>query len=90
MTKEMKNKLAEILDRVKDPENGVSISQLGLVAGIKYYDKANEFSVYMYTLETAKACCMVFQLNAYGVIERLLKEEIEKEFPNQTVLFQTP
>ena len=90
MTGEMRNKLAEILDKVKEPENGMSISQMGLVAGIKHNNKTNEFSVYMYTLETAKACCMVFQLNAYAAIETLLKTEIEKEFPGNKVVFKNP
>jgi len=90
MTKAMRNKLAEILDRVKEPENGMSLSRMELVAGIKYNNKTNEFSVYMYTLETAKACCMVFQLNAYSTIETLLKEALEKEFPNSKVVFKNP
>ena len=90
MTKETRNKLAEILDRVKEQENGMSVSQMELVAGIKHNDKTNEFSVYMYTLKTAKACCAVFQLNAYAVIETLLKTEIEKEFPGNKVVFKNP
>lgn len=90
MTIAMRNKLAEILDRVKEPENGMSVNRMELVAGIKYNDKTNEFSVYMYTPETAKACCMVFQLNAYAAIETLLKAEIEKEFPGNKVIFKNP
>ncbi|GBD90682.1 hypothetical protein BMS3Abin04_01399 [bacterium BMS3Abin04] len=90
MTKAMRNKLAEILDRVKEPENGIPLSRMELVAGIKYNYKTNEFSVYMYTLETVKACCMVFQLNEYAAIETLLKTEIEKEFPGNKVVFKNP
>ena len=90
MTAEIKNKLAEILNRVKDPENGMSVSEMNLVAGIKLNEATNEFEVYMYTPETAKACCVVYQLNAYATVENLLKEGIETEFPNNTVVFKNP
>ncbi len=86
----MRTKLADILDRVKDPENGTSIAQLNLVAGIKYNNLAKEFEVYMYSVKPAKACCILFQLNAYAQIEELLKKEIEIEFPNNIVVFKNP
>jgi len=88
MTNEMKNKLAEILDRVKDPENGMALSQLNLIAGIKHREAEKKYEVYMFPVETAKACCVVYQLSAYAVLENLLKEEIEKEFPGNTVVFK--
>ncbi len=88
MRKEVRNKLADILDRVKDPENGMSVTQMNLVAGIKYNEPAKEFEVYMHSVKTAKACCAVFQLSAYAQIEELLKKEIEKEFPNNFVIFK--
>jgi len=84
----MRNKLAAILDRVKDPENGTSVSQMNLVAGIKYNNLAKEFAVYMYSVKAAKACCVVFQLSAYAQIEGMLKKEIEEEFPNNFVVFK--
>lgn len=84
----MRNRLAAVLDRVKDPENGTSVAQLNLVAGIKYNDQAKEFAVYMYTVKPAKVCCVVFQLNAYAQIEEMLKKEIEEEFPDNSVIFK--
>ena len=61
MRKEVRNKLATILDRVKDPESGTSVAKMNLVAGIKYNEPAKEFEVYMHSVKTAKACCVVFQ-----------------------------
>ncbi len=90
MNQEMKNKLSNILDEVKDPETGLPVSQLGLIEGIKHKADLNELLVYMNSLETAKACCMVSQFLGYAKIEELLKEALEKEFPNQTVVFQNP
>ncbi len=90
MTEEIKNKLEKILDQVRDPENGLSVNQLGLVAGIKLKEEAKRFQVYMYSIETAKACCVVFQLNAYAAIEQALKEAIEGEFPGYKVVFRNP
>ncbi len=90
MNKETKNKLSEILNSVKDPENGMSVTEMNLVAGIKLNETTNEFEVFMYAPETAKACCVVYQLNAYSTIEKLLKDKIEKEFPNNKVVFKNP
>ena len=90
MKKEMRAKLADLLDRVKDPENGTSISQMNLIAGIKYNNPAKEIEVYMYSVKPAKACCVVFQLTAYAQIEEMLKKEIEEEFPNDIVVFKNP
>lgn len=87
MTNEIRNKLADIIDRVKDPENGVSVSQMNLVAGIKHHQETNEFEVYMNAIGSTKACCMVLQLNAYSTMELLLKKEIEKEFPDSKIVF---
>lgn len=64
MRKEVRNKLAAVLDRVKDPESGTSVTQMNLVAGIKYNSLAKEFAVYMYPVKSAKTCCVAFQLNA--------------------------
>ena len=90
MTEETKNKLAKILNEVKDPENGLSVSRMGLVAGIKLKEETKEFQVYMYSIETDKACCVVFQLNVYATIEHALKEAIEGEFPGYKVVFRNP
>jgi len=50
---------------------------LNLVAGIKYNNLAKEFEVYMYSVKAAKACCVLFQLNAYAQIEEMLKKELK-------------
>jgi len=80
----------DISDRVKDPENGTSISQINLVAGIKYKNLDMKFEVYMYSVKTTKACCVFFQLNAYAQTEALLKKEIETKLPNNIVVFKNP
>jgi len=90
MTEETRKKLADILEKVKDPENGLSISRMGLVAGIKLKSESKLFEVYIYSIETAKACCFIFQMNAYATIENMLKEAIEKEFPGYKVVFKNP
>lgn len=85
----IRNKLAAVLDRVKDPENGMPVSEMGLVAGIKYKDAAHLFEIYFYPAEGAKACCVLLQMNAYSTMEKLIKEEMEKEFPYDKVIFKT-
>jgi len=88
MTEESKNKLAEILCNIKEPGTGMSLSKMNLVAGIKHNHMTNELEVFMETFETAKACFIVFQLNSYADIETRLKLAIEKEFPNNKVVFK--
>lgn len=86
----MKNKLTKILDSVIEPESQLSVSELAIVAGIKYKQASKQFLVYMKPIETVKACCMVFQLVGYSQVEDLLKEAIENIFPDQKVVFKNP
>ncbi len=87
MDRETKNRLQQVLDRVKDPENGMSVSEMGLVAGIKYKQTERIFEVYLYPAQGAKACCLFLQMNAYSTMEQLLKKEMITEFPNHRVIF---
>ncbi len=89
MTSEIKRKLVRILDQVKDTDGGMSIAQMNLVAGIKQNRETKELKVYMYKLQPAKVCCVVFQMGADSATELLLKKEIEKEFPDSSVVFKS-
>ncbi len=89
MNRETKNRLQQVLDRVKDPENGMPVSDMNLVAGIKYREAKLLFEVYLYPSQGAKACCLLLQLNAYSTMEQLLKKEITTEFPDHRVVFKT-
>ena len=87
MEEKMKNKLSSILERVKEPQSGLSISEMGYVAGIKHEPITNKLIVVTDTRITPKACCMVFNLFGISRIENLLTDELKKEFPELEVKF---
>jgi len=83
----MKKKLSDLLDRVKEPQSGLTISQLGMIEGIKHEPITNKLLVVTNPQITSKACCMVFNLFEVGEIEDLIAFELKKEFPNVEVEF---
>jgi metal-sulfur cluster biosynthetic enzyme len=87
MEEAMKKKLANLLDRVKEPQSGLTLSQLGMVAGIKHEPITNKLIVVTDPLITSKACCMVFNIYEVGEIEDLISFELKKEFPDLDVEF---
>lgn len=87
MTEEMKEKLGEILDSTIDPESGMSVSQMGLVKGIKYNSIAHKFFVYLNQFKLAKAQGLVFLFSGQKPIVDMLEEKIIKEFPGMSVQF---
>lgn len=87
MDDEMRNKLGEILDEVVDPESGLPISELGLVAGIKYNTIAEKLLVFMNPITSIKAYSLVYNFFGYGKIEELIREALQKEFPYLTIVF---
>lgn len=87
MEESMKKKLAQILDRVKEPQSGLPLSQLGIVAGIKLEPITNRLIVVTDPSITSKVCCIVFNIYGVGEIEDLIASELKKEFPDLTVEF---
>jgi metal-sulfur cluster biosynthetic enzyme len=83
----MKKKLAELLDRVKEPQSGLTISQLGMVIGIRFEPITKKLIVVTNPQITSKACCMVFNIYELGKIEELITAELNKEFPELNVEF---
>lgn len=83
MDAEMTKKIDGVLDRVKEPETGLSISELGLVSRLRYSAKHKKLAVFTKPLDTNRHyCCTVLQgLLIKGAYERLTKE-FQKEFPD--------
>ncbi len=87
MEESMKKKLAQILDRVKESQSGLTLSQLDIVAGIKHEPVTNRLIVVTDPSITSKVCCMVFDIYGVGEIEDLIASELKKEFPGFSVEF---
>ena len=79
----MTKKIDGVLDRVKEPETGLSMSELGLVSRLRYSAKHKKLAVFTKPLDTNRHyCCTVLQgLLIKGTFERLTKE-FQKEFPD--------
>jgi len=88
MDDEMREKLDKILDEVIDYESGLSINELGLVAGIKHNTIADKLIVYIKPINAGKAYSMVYHLWGYGKIEKELREALQKEFPYLRIEFK--
>jgi len=83
----MKKKIGDLLDRVKEPQSGLTIRQLGMIVGIRHEQITNKLIVVTDPQLTSKACCMVFNIYEVGKIEDLIALELKKEFPNVEVEF---
>ncbi|GAB1483869.1 hypothetical protein MASR2M78_26850 [Treponema sp.] len=84
---EIAEKIEAILAKVKEPETGLSISDLQLVKRISYSEERNAFLIIM-DIAQPKISCMVCGLVTEHIragIERMLKEEFEASFPGALV-----
>ena len=88
MNSEMSRKIDAVLERVKEPESGLSIAQLGLVERLRYSEKAKKLFVFTRFIKpNHKYCCTVIQgLLISGTLKQLTKE-FQKEFPDLSVEF---
>lgn len=73
MNPEMIRKIDAVLEQVKDPESGLSISQLGLVKRVRYVE--DKKILYVFTdfqshMPDCKTCVFIAKL----VAERILQE----------------
>jgi hypothetical protein len=86
MNPEMTRKIDAVLDRVKEPESGLSIAQLGLVDKLRYNPTRKRLYIYTSTIRhNRKQCCTIIQgLLLSGTLNSLIAE-FQKEFPDLAV-----
>ncbi len=82
MNPEIQKKIDAILDRVKDPQSGMSAAHMGLVAKIRVSEKMNQMTIFFNTLGKSNACCSALNMAVLSDIETEMAEEFSKEFPN--------
>ena len=82
----MKQKIDHVLDRVKEPETGLSIAQLGLVERIRYHQEKNKLTAFSCNLQhNPHYCCTVIQGLLISSTLNSLTEAFQKEFPNLVI-----
>ena len=81
----MINRIDSVLDRVKEPESGLSIAQIGLVKRIRYSEKKNKLLVFTKAIAQTHACCTMLVLAQQSQILNLIEEEFKEEFPEHWI-----
>ncbi|GEM_PF-836182 len=76
-------KLEAVLERVKDPESGLSCSRLGLVKKFRYSREHNLLYVFTDFFSHRPACftCIGITMAIESTIMRDLRKQLELEFP---------
>ena len=89
MSPEMKQKIENVLERVKDPESDLPIAQLGLVNRILYSEKEKKLVVFTNNYSNVPNCvtCAVIGWTIMSMIIRKLTTEFQKEFSDLTIEF---
>jgi len=81
----MKKKLQSVLERVKDPETNVAISELVLVERFRYYPEQKKLSVFLNPVRPGKVCCSIISSLLLTSTLKNLMNELQKEFPDFAV-----
>jgi len=83
----IQEKIDRVLDRIQDPQSGMTILQLGLVEKIRYVEKRRKLIVFMNRLGHCKACCAALYMVLLADFENAIKEGLKTEFPQFSVAF---
>ena len=83
----MTQKIDAVLDRVKEPESGLSISQLGLVKKLRHNKNRKKLTVYINTIGPSKGCCALMSTMLLSTTLENLAGEFKREFPDLSVEF---
>lgn len=79
----MKRRIDQVLDRVKDPESGYSVAELGLIERLRYNQEKQELYIFADFLSHQPGCmtCVGIASVVIDGIRRRLVEEFSREFP---------
>ena len=87
MDKAMISKIDGVLDRVKEPESDLSITQLGLVKRISYSEKQKKLCVFTNSIKKPPLCCTIPAMLLLSTTTERLTAELKKEFPDLSIEF---
>lgn len=87
MDEEMKRKIDGVLERVKEPESGLSIAGLGLVERLRYSEKHRKLVVFTNPIKSPPGCCVIMAKLLQDATGKRLTEEFKKEFPDLSIEF---
>jgi len=86
----MKKELDAVLDRVKEPESGLSVGDIGLVQKFRYVSSKNMLYVYRNSILPGKGCCTLISNMLLSTTQKELIGELKKSFPKLTIEMVVP
>lgn len=89
MPPEMIRKIDAVLEKIKDPESGLPVAQLGLVRRVRYSEKEKRFYIFTDAYRHLPHCvtCAAIAETIIATIVRDVTAEFQKEFPDLSVEF---
>ena len=87
MEEKMKRRIDGVLERVKEPESGLSIAELGLVERLRYSEKHRKLVVFTNPINSPPGCCVIMAKLLQDTTGQRLTEEFQKEFPGLSIEF---
>jgi metal-sulfur cluster biosynthetic enzyme len=83
----IQDKIDKVLNHIKDPQTGMTISQLGLVKKIRHVEKQQKLIVFFNRLGQSKSCCAALNLALLADFETAIKAGLKAEFPQFSITF---
>lgn len=79
----MKRRIDEVLDRVKDPESGYSLAELGIVQRLRYNEGKKQLYIFADFVSHQPGCMACVGISSVIIdgLRRRLLEEFGREFP---------
>lgn len=87
MEDKMKRRIDGVLERVKEPESGLSIAELGLVERLRYSEKSRKLVVFTNPINSPPGCCVITAKLLQDATGKRLTEEFQKVFPDLSIEF---
>lgn len=90
MDAKMKQKIDAVLDRVTEPESGLSISRIGLVEKFRYVPAKKRLYVFRNPIGPSKGCCTILSNLLLDTTQGRLVRALEAAFPDLTIQIVVP
>jgi hypothetical protein len=82
---EMKKRIDEILDKVKIPESGLSLSQTNIIKKLRYVYSKKKLVVVKYPIHSEEGCCTLISNFLLNSVLKELCNELEEAFPGISI-----
>ncbi|MFC1816164.1 hypothetical protein ACFL0M_09530 [Thermodesulfobacteriota bacterium] len=83
----MKQKLQAVLNRVKEPETNLAVTELGLVERIRYDHENGKLLVFLNTIRPGSVCCSRLGGFLLDSTKQNLSEVLGRAFPELSVQY---